>query len=63
MIEQQLADDLISFLLPLEQGLREWAEKQTDETNAEVMKHYAFAARKLAEDVAKAAAATEDDRK
>ena len=62
MIEQ-LADDLIGFLLPLEQGLQEWAKKQTDETDAEVMKHYAFAARKLAEDVAKAVADMGDDRK
>ena len=60
---KQLADDLIGFLLPLEQGLQEWAEKQTDETDAEVMKHYAFSARKLAEDVAKAAADMEDDKK
>ena len=62
-MNEQLADDLIGFLLPLEQGLREWAEKQTDTTTADVMRHYAFAARKLAEDVTKAAVATEDDKK
>jgi len=62
MIEQ-LANDLIGFLLPLEQGLQEWAEKQTDAVTADVMRHYAFSARKLAEDVAKAAVDTVDDRK
>jgi len=62
MIEQ-LVDDLIGFLLPLEQGLQEWAEKQTDAVSAELMRHYAFSAHKLAEDVAKAAAEMGDDRK
>lgn len=62
MIEQ-LADDLIGFLLPLEQGLQEWAGKQTDAATADMMRHDAFAAHKLAEDVAKAAVAMEDDRK
>jgi len=60
---KQLADDLIGFLLPLEQGLQEWAEKQTDVVTADVMRHYAFSARKLAEDVAKAAVDTGNDRK
>lgn len=59
----QLADDLIGFLLPLEQGLQEWAAHQPDAVTAGVMRHYAFTARKLAEDVAKADADMEDDRK
>jgi len=62
MIEQ-LVDDLIGFLLPLEQGLQEWAEKQTDAVTADVMRHYAFSAHKLAEDVAKASVDMEDDKK
>lgn len=60
---EQLADDLIGFLLTLEQGLQEWAEKQTDAVTADVMRHDAFSAHKLSEDVAKAAAVMEDDRK
>lgn len=59
MIEQ-LADDLIGFLLPLEQGLQEWAKKQTDAVTADVMRHCAFSARKLAEDVAKVVTDMED---
>ena len=62
-MNERLADDLIGFLLPLEQGLQEWAKKQTDAVTADVMRHYAFSARKLAEDVAKAAVDTGDDRK
>jgi len=59
---EQLADDLIGFLLPLGQGLQEWAEKQTDAVTADVMRHYAFSARKLAEDVAKAVSDMEGNR-
>ena len=62
-MEKQLTDDLIGFFLSLEQNLQRWAEKQTDKVSAEVMRHYAYSAQKLAEDVARSAVVMDDGRK